>query len=84
MIMSHLDEHAGYKIKVEGSVDESLVDWFGPMQIASPVGNEVITTLSAFDIDQAALVGLIRHLHGLGIVLISIERLELSAQGDFS
>jgi hypothetical protein len=77
--MSHLDENAGYKIRVEGSVDASLVDWFGPMLIVSADGDELmaerITTLSASNIDQAALVGLIRHLHGLGIVLLSIERM---------
>jgi hypothetical protein len=73
--MSHLDENAGYKIKVEGSVDASLVDWFGPMQIVHTEGDEWNTTLSACNMDQAALVGLIRHLHGLGIVLLSIERI---------
>jgi hypothetical protein len=81
--MSHLDESAGYKIKVEGSVDASLVDWFGPIQIVSMGGDGLmaerwgcpITTLSTYNIDQSALVGLIRHLHGLGIVLLSIERI---------
>jgi hypothetical protein len=82
--MSHLDEHTGYKIKVEGRVDASLVDWFGPMQIFSADGDGQITILSTLDMDQAALVGLIRHLHGLGIVLLSIERIVLNPSGAFS
>jgi hypothetical protein len=82
--MSHLDEHTGYKIKVEGRVDTSLVDWFGPMQILSADGDGQITILSALEMDQAALVGLIRHLHGLGIVLLSIERIVLNPSGAFS
>ena len=32
------------------------------------------TTLSGDVADQAALVGLVRHLHGLGIVLLSVEQ----------
>ncbi|MBX2999724.1 MAG: hypothetical protein KF893_14490 [Caldilineaceae bacterium] len=82
--MSHLDEHAGYKIRVEGSVDVSLVDWFGPIQIGRTESDERITTLLTLDIDQAALVGLIRHLHGLGIVLLSVERTITNGQGDIS
>lgn len=82
--MSHLDERTGYRIKVEGTVDASLIDWFGPIQITSAGGDGRITTIWALDLDQAALVGLIRHLHGLGIVLLSIERIILNASGGFS
>jgi hypothetical protein len=79
--MSSLDQQTGYEIKIVGRVDESLVEWFGPVKIVSAcVGEDgVITTLSAIDIDQAGVVGLIRHLHGLGIVLLSIERIALGA-----
>ncbi len=74
--MPHLDQKARYVIQTEGDVDASLVDWFGPVEIASVEreGGEAITTLSGIVADQAGLVGLIRHLHGLGLVLISIER----------
>jgi hypothetical protein len=34
----------------------------------------VVTTLTGMAADQAELVGLIRHLHGLGIVLLSVEQ----------
>jgi hypothetical protein len=74
--MTRLDHPKGYEIRIAGSVDESLVAWFGPVKIVSACGDEgVTTTLSAIDIDQAALVGLIRHLHGLGISLLAIERI---------
>ncbi len=76
--MTHLGQHAQYVIRIEGSVDENLVDWFGPVQVTCAVeeGGRVVATLSGLATDQAGLVGLIRHLHGLGIVLLSFERVE--------
>ena len=73
--MSHLDQPAAYGITVEGCVDETLVGG-GPVAIPSVVedGDGAVTVLSGIVTDQAGLVGLIRHLHGLGIVLLSIER----------
>jgi hypothetical protein len=81
--MSHLDQHAPYVITVEGHVDETLVDRFGPVNIASVVedGDRIVSTLSGIVTDQAGVVGLIRHLHGLGIVLLSIERVVRPLKG---
>ena len=75
--MPRLDEHADYVIKVQGHIDENLVDWFGPLNIASSVkdGDQAITLISGIVTDQAGLMGLIRHLHGLGVVLLSVERI---------
>ncbi len=78
--MSHLDQPAQYVIKVNGRVDEGLADRFGPLRIDTDAGGAedavgVVTTLSGLAADQAALVGLIRHLHGLGIVLLSVQRI---------
>ncbi len=77
--MPHLDQKAQYIVKTEGCIDAPLVDWFGPVEITSVVsdGGEAVTTLSGIVTDQAGLVGLIRHLHGLGLVLLSIERVPI-------
>ncbi len=74
--MPHLDQKAHYVIKTEGDVDATLVDWFGPVEITRVIAEdgEAVTLLSGLVIDQAGLVGLLRHLHGLGLVLLSIER----------
>lgn len=74
--MSHLDEKAHYTIRIEGAIDDALAGWFGPVQIECrpSAHGQTITTLSGAVVDQAALVGLVRHLHGLGIVLLSVER----------
>lgn len=80
--MSHLDQKANYVIKIQGCIDGNLVDWYGPVDVAAaPAGADdpaapdgVVTTLSGIIVDQAGLVGLIRHLHGLGLALLSVER----------
>ena len=73
--MAHLDQTADYEIRVAGYVDHTVVDWFGPMQIEDGGdGTTCVTALTHIVTDQAGIVGLIRHLHGLGIVLLSIER----------
>jgi hypothetical protein len=63
-------------IKIEGGVDRTLLDSVGSLDLASVVedSGRMVTTLSGLVIDQSGLVGLIRHLHGLGLVLLSIER----------
>ena len=78
--MSQLDQAVYYTIRIEGGIDDALAGWFGPMQIepGDGVDGRQITTLSGEVADQAALVGLVRHLHGLGIVLLSVERTVLA------
>ena len=65
-----------YEIKVYGQPDDSWLGWFGeakaPVEIAADSSR--VTTFSNVVMDQAGLVGLIRRLHGLGIVLISIRQ----------
>ena len=86
--MLSLDAQAEYVVKVQGRVDPDLVDWFGPLEIAT-VETEagVTTTLSRFVTDQAGLMGLVRALHGLGVTLLSVERapagVDAARQGDF-
>lgn len=74
--MSHLDETAHYTIRIEGAVDAAQATWFGPVEIthAAGPGGQLVTTLAGAVADQAALVGLVRYLHGLGLVLLSVER----------
>lgn len=64
-----------YEIKVHGQLDDSLLGWFGEARVrveTLPEDNQV-TTLSNVLMDQASLVGLIRRLHGHGIVIVSVQ-----------
>jgi hypothetical protein len=74
--MPHLEERAPYVIKIDGCIDRSLVDSFGTIEIASAAeaDGRTVSELSGIVMDQAGLVGLLRRLHGLGIVLLSVER----------
>lgn len=72
-----LNSQNKYEIKVYGRADNSWRGWFGEAQVRSETladGVEM-TTFSDIVMDQAALVGLIRRLHGMGIVLISIRQM---------
>jgi hypothetical protein len=80
--MTCLDQPAHYVIRIVGSIDQTLIDWFGPVELAHEAGHGgiAVTALSTVVADQAALVGLIRRLHGLGIILLSVKRVEPSPE----
>jgi hypothetical protein len=65
-----------YESKIYGQPDASWLAWFGEARahIETLVDNSQVTTFSNVIMDQAGLVGLIRRLHGLGVVLISIRQ----------
>jgi hypothetical protein len=69
-----LNSQNRYEIRVYGQPDDSWLGWFGEAQVRTDVvaDNSPVTTFSDVVMDQAGLVGLIRRLHGLGIVLKSV------------
>ena len=71
-----LNSQNRYEIKVYGQPDDSWLDWFGEAEahVEMLADNSQVTTFSNVIMDQAGLVGLIRRLHGLGIVLLSIRQ----------
>ena len=76
--MSHsisLNSQNRYEIQVYGQLDDSWLDLFDEAKVHSEilVDNSQATIFSDLVMDQAGLVGLIRRLHGHGIVLISIR-----------
>ena len=60
-----------YQIEVCGQVDESAFNATSPLQM-TVVRMNPATTLLATCTDQSGLIGLIRHLHGHGFVLLSV------------
>lgn len=67
-----------YEIKIYGQPDDSWLGWFGEVAVhAETLADDTqVTTFSNVIMDQAGLVGLIRRLHGLGIVLLSIRQIK--------
>lgn len=71
-----LNSQNRYEIKIYGQPDDSWLGWFGEAQVHAERSGDgrQVTTFSDVVMDQAGLVGLIRRLHGHGIVLISIRQ----------
>ena len=65
-----------YQIEISGQPDPSWVGWFGEARAHTEIqadGGEV-TVFSDIVMDQAGLVGLIRRLHGVGVVMLSFRQ----------
>jgi hypothetical protein len=75
-----LNSQNRYEIQVYGQLDDSWVNLFGEARVHSEIlaDTSQVTTLSDLIMDQSGPVGLIRRLYGLGIVLISIRRLDVA------
>lgn len=70
-----LNSQHRYEIKIHGQLDAAWQGWFGEAAVhaESLVDGSQVTTIANVVMDQAGLVGLIRRLHGHGIVLLSIR-----------
>lgn len=71
-----LNSQHRYEIKIYGQPDDAWLGWFGAADVQTEIlaDDTQVTTFANVVMDQAGLVGLIRRLHGLGIVLISIRQ----------
>lgn len=67
-----MDDVQTYQIQISGQVAEGDIESFCPPAAElRPCGDS--NTLLLVRTDQAGMVGLIRHLHGQGFVLLSID-----------
>jgi hypothetical protein len=62
-----------YHIGVRGQVDENTFNATSPLQI-TVVQMDSVATLFTICADQSGLIGLIRHLHWQGFVILSVYR----------
>ena len=62
-----------YHIKVRGKVEESDFNPKSPLHI-TVIQTDLGATLFTLCTDQSGLIGLLRHLHGQGFVLLSVHR----------
>jgi hypothetical protein len=66
-------QSAGYEIRVEGVLDQRWTTWFEGLEIASDHSQTVISGPVP---DQAALHGLLNRVCDLGLVIVSVRRLD--------
>lgn len=67
------DKKAYYQIRVLGTLDPTWSDWFDRLKIQCLEGE---TLLTGFIEDQAALLGILTKITGLGLTLIMVKRKE--------
>ena len=68
------DEQVIYQIKVKGILDEQWSDWFDGMTVKQHSHED--TTLTGLIRDQAALHGLLSKIRDLGLILLSVRRID--------
>lgn len=79
-----LDAPAIYSIRVEGGIGERWRDWFNDLAITVQVEESTVTsTLQGTVADQAALLGLLQKLYGLGFPLLEV-RCESPSRADLA
>ena len=68
------DEPSAYMIQVQGPVSDHLADYLDCLSISvSGEPGQPVTTLSGQAIDQAALMGVLNNLYGMGYTLLNFE-----------
>jgi hypothetical protein len=67
-----MDEHNSYLIEMRGQLNEDDLNEFSPFELKL-VRVEAASTTFLVSVDPSGLVGLIRCLHGRGLVLLSLN-----------
>jgi hypothetical protein len=71
--MSHADQPHRYEIRVKGHLDSRWSARFDAMTVTAAAASTVI---AGPVMDQAALHGLLRALHDLGLPLLSVNQID--------
>lgn len=71
--MKQRDETETYELRIRGRLDPRWSSWFDGMTVA--LAADGITVITGPVVDQAALQGLLRKVHDMGIELIAVTQL---------
>ena len=66
-----MDVPCKYEIRVEGQLGERWSGWFEGLEVRTEQGETLLTGMLT---DQAALHGVLRKIHDLNLVLVSLRR----------
>jgi hypothetical protein len=70
-----MNDSRRYLIELGDSVAECDINGLSPVAVTAKSGEQAATELAAC-CDQSGLIGLLRHLHGLGFELLSVRLAE--------
>ncbi len=77
----HPDQPAFYRIQIQGYLGQQWSDFMAGLTISvTGERDQSVTTLSGEVLDQAALMGVLNGLYGMGYTLLSVEYQSLSNQ----
>jgi hypothetical protein len=68
---NHSDKTFNYHIRIQGHLDKKWAEWFGNVEINDTENCETI--INCLNVDQAELFRLLRKIHNLGLLLISVQ-----------
>ena len=70
----HLDEPAACRIQIRGNLGQHWREYLGGLSISvTGEPGQTVTTLSGEVLDQAALMGLLNGLYGMGYAVLSVD-----------
>lgn len=75
-----MQENHFYQIEVQGQVDEKDFNATSPLRVKA-IQTESATTLISTYTDQSGIVGLIRHIHHQGFVVLTFLLQDNDSQG---
>jgi hypothetical protein len=61
-----------YHIQIRGRIDEAEINTMSPVQMVRDWAETAVTQFSVHT-DQSGVIGLLRHLHSLGFVFLSVN-----------
>jgi hypothetical protein len=68
-----MEDFFNYQIRIRGQVEAEDLNAASPLQLSVELADQNVTLISVYT-DQAGVIGLMRHLHGLGFQLLSVIR----------
>jgi len=71
-----MNDQCIYTIQLAGQVDEREIMLSSPLQLLTKIDPQEGTSVQVIT-DQSGLIGLLRFIHGQGLVLLSVRRAEI-------
>ena len=68
-----MDDIYTYRVEIQGQIHENDLNAASPLHMTAGYV-DAHSTLVAVHTDQSGLVGVIRHLHGRGFLVLSVQR----------